>query len=234
TLATFPLMLGLPLGGLIFDVVFFVVLISAIIHGVTIPIFARKLGLELPAEPDAPVTLEITSLKHVNGDIVEYTVGPTSRAVGHKIRELALPEGVVVALITRQQQFIPPHGSTRVLEGDRIFVVLRPETRPLVDRIFSLEQLPRDVLPLVLEFPLRGSATVGELNEFYGIKLDAPENCTLDELLRQRLSADQISPGSRIVFGEIALAVREVGDGGEIDQVGLAILAQKPSASTAD
>lgn len=227
TLATFPLLLGLPLGPLIFDVVFFVVLVSAVTQGITLPVLARRLGLERPSEPEPPVALEITSLRHVDGDIVEYTVGPESRAAGRRVRELALPEGVVIAMIAREQQVIPPQGRTEILEGDHVFVVLRPDTRPLVDRVFSRDPALRDVIPSVLEFPLRGATTVGEMEEFYGIGLDAEPERTLADLLRSRLAPEPARAGTRVRFGGIALTVREVGADGEVEEVGLAILADE-------
>lgn len=50
-LAIFPLMFGLEGAELIFNVVFFVVLISATIQGTTLPIVARKLRLtEMPPQ----------------------------------------------------------------------------------------------------------------------------------------------------------------------------------------
>ena len=47
-LATYPLMLGVPLGGALFDLVFFVVLLSTILQGWSLPFVARRLGLQLP------------------------------------------------------------------------------------------------------------------------------------------------------------------------------------------
>src|SRR5690606_862134 len=79
-LATFPLLLGLQGGDVIFDLVFFVVLVSAVLQGWTMPPLARFLGLQTTPPPEAPVSLEITSLKHVEGDIVDYTVVPDSLA----------------------------------------------------------------------------------------------------------------------------------------------------------
>ena len=223
TLATFPLLLGLPQGALIFNVVFFVVLVSAVTQGITLPVFARRLGLQLPTEPQPAVTLEITSLRDVDGDIVEYTVGPESRAAGKRVRDLALPDGVVVGLIARGQEFIPPRGSTSIQARDHVFVILRSEVRLLVDRVFSRDRKPEAEMPQVVEFPLRGTATVGELEEFYGIRLDAPGECTLDALLRELLPAGRVEPGQRVDFGEIALSVRGLGDDGEIEQVGLTL-----------
>lgn len=138
-LATFPLLLGLEGGEAIFDMVFFVVLVSAVLQGWTMPPLARFLGLQVPPPPEAPVTLEITSLKNVEGDIVEYTVTPDSLAVGARLRDLALPEGAVVAMIARDQEIIPPRGSTSVEPNDHVFIVLRPDVRSLVDQVFARE-----------------------------------------------------------------------------------------------
>lgn len=116
-LAIFPLIFGLPGAALIFNVVFFVVLISATIQGSTLPLVARKLGLteKPPAAPAA--TLEITALSDVQADIVEYTLGANGRAVGRRLSQMALPDGTVVAMITRKKQVIPPRGSTALLAG---------------------------------------------------------------------------------------------------------------------
>ncbi|MBD0319673.1 MAG: hypothetical protein ICV87_05025 [Gemmatimonadetes bacterium] len=177
------------------------------------------------------MTLEITSLRDVDGDIVEYTVGPESRAAGKRVRDLALPDGVVLALVARGQEFIPPRGSTSVRAGDHVFVVLRSEARLLVNRIFSRSRDAEQDVPPVMEFPLRGSTTVAELEEFYGIRIDAPDSCTLDSLMRQHLGTERIAPGQRVAFGEIELSVRKVGDDGELEQAGLTIL---PAAEADD
>lgn len=138
-LGTYPLMAGLPGGRLLFDMTFFVVLVSATFQGWSLAPVARWLGLQLPPRPEPPATLEISSLYNIEGDIVEYTVAPDSRAAGHKLRELEFPESAVVAMITRGDQVIPPRGRTRIEPDDHVFIVLRPEARYLVDEVFSSE-----------------------------------------------------------------------------------------------
>lgn len=51
-LATYPLLLGLPSGLLLFNVVFFVVLVSALTQGWSLAAVARRLRLEVPAPPE--------------------------------------------------------------------------------------------------------------------------------------------------------------------------------------
>lgn len=136
-LATFPLMLGIGSGALLFNVVFFVVLVSAVLQGWTTPWLARKLGLEQPPRPEPPVTLEISSLFDVEADIVEYVVAPGSAPCGKYIRDLQIPDGAVVAMIVRDKQLVPPRGSTLIREGDYVFFLMSRDCRGAVDAIFS-------------------------------------------------------------------------------------------------
>jgi cell volume regulation protein A len=223
TLATFPLLYAVPRASLIFDVVFFVVVVSALAQGWSLPLVARRLGLALPAKSPPPVSLEISSLRHTEGDIVDYTVTNDSRAAGRQVRELALPEGVVIAMIARKQQLIPPQGQTRIEAGDHVIVVLRPDVRPLVNQVFSRE-VERDELPPRLEFPLRASILVGELEEFYGINMRVDSAKTLDEAIREAVGARELHVGRTVRFGAIALRVRDLNPDGTIGRVGMMVL----------
>src|SRR5690606_17836060 len=107
-LATYPLLFELDAGPLIFNVVFFVVLLSATVQGGTLPWAARVLKLEEPPPPEPPLSLEISSLRDVDADIVDYLVREDSRAAGELISDLALPTGAVVAMIARDKSLIPP------------------------------------------------------------------------------------------------------------------------------
>jgi cell volume regulation protein A len=224
TLATFPLLFEIPGAGKLFDIVFFVVVVSALIQGWSMPVVARWLRVDLPLPPAPPVTLEISSLRHVDGDIVDYTVAPDSRAAGRLVRELALPEGVVIAMITRGQKIVPPHGKTLIEPGDHVIIVLRPETRPLVNNIFARGPGDREELPPEMEFPLRANVTVGELEAFYGISMDAPPDTTLHAYLRARLKGEDLKLGASVDCGQIALSIRGMSESGTIDRVGMRIL----------
>jgi len=184
-LAIFPLVFGLEGADIIFNAVFFVVLISAVLQGSTLPLVARYLSLteKPPAAPAA--TLEITALGDVDADIVEYTLGDNPRAAGRRLSQMAMPDGAVVAMITRDSQVIPPRGSTELRAGDHLFVVLRPDIRSYVDHVFSqaLEVAVNDLPDS--ELRLKGTTRVEDLRCSYGITLGAEGHQTLDELLRQ-------------------------------------------------
>jgi cell volume regulation protein A len=226
-LATFPLLVGLSSGALLFNVVFFVVLLSAVVQGSSIPWVARLLKLE---QPPAPVSLEISSLADVDADIVEYTVEQGARASGRRLSQLALPEGAVVAMIARNKSLIPPRGSTEIRAGDHIFVVIREETRFLVDHIFQGAEGGISPIPHDVEMCFVGSTTLGELAEIHGLELPAGPEYTLDALLREQLHKAP-EPEDSVTLNGIRLRVREAA-GGRAVSVGLTLLS--PPAEVAE
>ncbi|MCO8120897.1 potassium/proton antiporter [Stieleria sp. TO1_6] len=233
TLATFPMLANLEGASVMFDVVFFVVLVSALVQGWTLPAVARYLKLDVPSRLPPPVTLEISSLGNVDGDIVDYFVDEECRAAGTMVKHLALPEGVVIALIVRDEQTILPQGRSTLESGDHVIVVLRPNVRSLVDRVFAHRDHHSQELPAELEFPLRGTVRVSELEQFYQIKLDENAELTLDELIREHFPKHKIVHGSTVQFESVALRVREISERGTVEYVGMTIMrAINPQATS--
>jgi potassium/hydrogen antiporter len=221
-LAIYPLVLGVAEGELLFNVVFFVVLLSALTQGWTIPPVAKWTGVwEEGGRPNPPVTLEINSIRHLDGDIVEYRVEPTAPAAGRRVRELALPETALIAMIARGDEIIPPRGKTPIQSDDYVFVVMKPDVRPVVDRMFA----PRRAVPggplTFLELPMDAQTRVGDLENFYGVHLDPDPARTLGELMSERLG-DELEEGAEILAGDIRLAARRVVDG-RVEMVGVEI-----------
>lgn len=218
-LATYPLLFGLSDGLLFFDVIFFVVLVSAVTQGWSLPIVAKWLGLQELPPRSPPMKLEITSLRHVEADIVGYSLTEASRVVGKRLSELALPDGMVVAILARGERLIPPRGSTVFQETDHVSLVLRDEVRPLADLLFaSWEEGPREV-PALVEFLFPGSVRLGNLMGSYGIDLGGDAATTLAEWIRERTGAE-VEKGELVDCGHFSLHVREV-DGGVASIVGI-------------
>ncbi|HEX9579520.1 MAG TPA: transporter associated domain-containing protein, partial [Gemmatimonadales bacterium] len=144
---------------------------------------------------------------------------------------LSLPDGALVAMVARGQQVVAPRGSTQLLPGDHVFVLLRPDTRWLVDRVFSSRGSGAEAGPPAVEFQLRGGAQLADFEEFYGFRVDAPGFNTLDEFLRAQLR-DELEVGRSVTVGPVTLTVREVVDG-RVETVGLYIGTQPDTSSPA-
>jgi cell volume regulation protein A len=125
--ATFPVTAGLHDGLLIFDVAFFVVLLSTVLQGTTIEPVARWLGVtsEEAALP-APL-VEPVLLNRLGAEVVQFPVREGDAVVGHPVRELGLPREALLNVIVRGERAIPPRGSTIVEAGDQLHMIVRQE-----------------------------------------------------------------------------------------------------------
>ncbi|MBP3950129.1 potassium/proton antiporter [Bacillus suaedae] len=127
-LATFPMTMGLENSQLFFNVVFFVVLTSALIQGSTISIIAEKLGLNGPKKVEAPHSLELVSIGKANAEIIEYAVNEQSYITGQTLKKITFPKHVLVSAIIRNGDLVTPHGDT-IIQAEDILYILVPKKR---------------------------------------------------------------------------------------------------------
>ncbi|MFL5910179.1 MAG: potassium/proton antiporter [Gaiellaceae bacterium] len=137
-LATFPVIDHVPHSLEFFNIVFFAVVISTLLQGSTFEPLARRLGVTT-AEPALPRPLvEAGTIGRLGAEVLEYPVAAGDAIAGARVRDLGLPREAVVNVIVRGEEAIPPRGSTRIREGDRLHVLLRKQaaglTRALVER----------------------------------------------------------------------------------------------------
>jgi len=207
-LAIFPLMFGLESASLIFNVVFFVVLISAIVQGSSLAWIARRLNLILPAPKSPAATLEITTIGEVDAEIVEYTLSENSRAVGRALSHMALPEGVIVAMIVRAEQVLSPRGSTVLSANDHVFIVLKNDSQAMVEQVFSDKGFCSKTPPQVLR--LKGATELADINWCYDLNLSSSHaSVTLEELATKKLG-DSLQPKAEFSTDFISYRVEEM------------------------
>lgn len=210
-LAIFPFIFGLPGANLIFDVVFFVVLISATLQGSTLPYVARKLNLMQPPPLLPAATLDITAVDQIDADLVEYTLGEDCSAVGRRLSQLALPDQTVIAMITREKSVLPPRGSTILMANDHLFVVLKPQNRLFLERLFS-EQTSAELA--VMELPesglsLKGTTRLNEIYESYGILIETDSDKTLNQFIHVNTENEPVQ-GDVVKLDDIQIKIGEM------------------------
>jgi cell volume regulation protein A len=133
-LATIAQSEGIEQSDTIFNAVFFVVLVSALLQGTTLEWVARRLGLVRVSAPAwrAPLEVGVVGL-----ELLEYTVRADEAPAGSFVRNLGLPREALVAVIVRHGRSIPPRGSTRVEDGDQLFVLTGRDARDEVEALFA-------------------------------------------------------------------------------------------------
>lgn len=138
-LATYPVLAGAPGAHRVFNIVFFVVVMSALLQGASVPWLARKLGLVADEPPPPSASLDITSTSVLDSDVMTFHVDRRSPAVERTIAELGFPAGAAAMLVIRGRQLIAPKGATKLVQGDYVYVFARRGARPEVEHIFGEE-----------------------------------------------------------------------------------------------
>lgn len=121
-LATIPILEEVPQATRIFDIVFFIVVVNALLPGATLRWATAKLGLQTPEQPQPAAVLDINATQLLNGEVSCYYVEPHHRVAGQEIRSLGLPEATTIILIVRGRDLIAPRGLTAIQPGDHVYV----------------------------------------------------------------------------------------------------------------
>jgi potassium/hydrogen antiporter len=134
-LATFVLSSQVETATTIFNAVFFVVVISAILQGTTLERVAARLDLLSPARPIHEPPIEVGESSPL--DLLDFVVASDHAIAGAAVREVGLPRTAIIAVVVRGDDSIPPRGSTIIEPGDRLFVLVPHSVRPAVEDVFS-------------------------------------------------------------------------------------------------
>ncbi|MDD3558621.1 MAG: potassium/proton antiporter [Melioribacteraceae bacterium] len=136
-LATFPLIAGVDGSLLIFDLVFFIVLTSALIQGWSINAVAKLLDLAKPLPKKIPIPLEYTSDPKADTELIEIIVPFNSKVAGKQIVDLDFPEDSRIVLIIREDKNIIPSGGTVLESGDVLLVLANKRNSNLLKETFE-------------------------------------------------------------------------------------------------
>ncbi len=136
-LATFPLIMGIENSDLIFNLVFFIVLTSAILQGWSINAFARLLKLSEPLPKKIRIPIEFSSSKDDETDLIEFMVPFNSSMAGKQIVELNFPNDSRIVLIVRDEKNIVPGGGTVLEEGDILSILVNKGSSDQLKKIFT-------------------------------------------------------------------------------------------------
>lgn len=136
-LATYPILAGVPGAERLFDVVFFIVIVNAIVPGSTVPWVTRKLGMGRFEPPAPPAVLEIESRFPLHGELMSFYIDEHLPVAGAALRDVPMPEGSTVALLVRGRTLVPPRGSTVLTPGDHVYMITEPGDRAELRLLFG-------------------------------------------------------------------------------------------------
>ena len=119
--ATYPVISDVEGSDIIFNIVFFITLLSLVIQGSSITGIARRLHLDLPdTGDDNKFGIEVPEEA---GKLMEITLTEESIKLGDTLKEVRLPAGMLVMMVKRGSKFIVPNGSMKLYAGDRLLII---------------------------------------------------------------------------------------------------------------
>lgn len=136
-LATFPVLAEVPGADRIFDIVFFVVVVSAIIPGATIRWLARKWDLQTAENPPPHAVLEINSTTPLGGDLLSFLITPPLAVAGAKLKNIPFPRGAAAVLLIRGGEVQACRGDTELRPGDHVYIYCDIKDRPFLKLLFG-------------------------------------------------------------------------------------------------
>lgn len=142
-LATFPFMAGIPQADTIFNIVFFVVVVSVFVQGTTIQMFAKFLKLAIPVSAKINYPLEFEKSEAIDADLTDVIIPYDSEVVGKRVGELKIPEKCLIVLVSREGKFLVPSGSMVIESGDVLLVLANREALGILQH--SIAQLKKKV-----------------------------------------------------------------------------------------
>ena len=120
--ATYPVVENVPGADLIFNIVFFITLLSLVLQGSSITAAAKMLRQndETPVEEENTFGVEVPEEA---GKLAEITLTEESLLHGNTLKELKLPAGMLVMMIKREDKFIVPNGTVELKAGDKLLII---------------------------------------------------------------------------------------------------------------
>ena len=117
-----PVVAGLEGSSEIFNIVFFITLLSLLLQGMTLSPAAKWLKLSYDADPEVETFgMEIPDEM---GMLRDHTVTEEDMARGETLRDLHLPHGIRVLMVKREGRFLVPHGSMPLQPGDHLVIIM--------------------------------------------------------------------------------------------------------------
>lgn len=120
--ATYPVVANVEGAQQIFNIVFFITLLSLGLQATTIPWLAKRLHLDLPEEKQGN-DFGVELPDEIDSSLHDVVVTAAMLEHGDRLADMKLPVGTLVMIVKRGDEFIVPNGSLHLHPGDKLLVI---------------------------------------------------------------------------------------------------------------
>lgn len=120
--ATYPVIAGIEGSQQLFNIVFFITLLSLVVQGMSISSFARWLHLDLPEEKEGN-EFGVELPDEIDTKLEDMTLTTEMLAGGNRLKDMNIPKGSLVMLVKRGNEFIIPNGQVELHAGDKLLFI---------------------------------------------------------------------------------------------------------------
>ena len=139
-LATFPVLAGVERAIELFHLVFFVVVVNALIPGATIRWAVRWFRVEQAGRQRPTPVLEVNAIDSLPVQIISFRLDPAAMVTGNPAGVLPLPAGADILLLVRGKEALPVRPDTVLHADDHVHIMVRPEDKRAVELLFGLRE----------------------------------------------------------------------------------------------
>ena len=120
--ATYPVVANVEGSNMIFNIVFFITIVSLIVQGTSVSFVARLLHLSTPLEKtgnDFGVELP----EEIDTDLSDMTITMEMLNEADTLKDMNLPKGTLVMIVKRGDEFLIPNGTLKLHVGDKLLLI---------------------------------------------------------------------------------------------------------------
>lgn len=120
--ATYPVVANVEGSNMIFNIVFFITIVSLIVQGTSVSSVARLLHLSTPLEKtgnDFGVELP----EEIDTDLSDMTITMEMLNEADTLKDMNLPKGTLVMIVKRGDEFLIPNGTLKLHVGDKLLLI---------------------------------------------------------------------------------------------------------------
>lgn len=120
--ATYPVVANVEGSNMIFNIVFFITIVSLIVQGTSVSFVARLLHLSTPLEKtgnDFGVELP----EEIDTDLSDMTITMEMLNEADTLKDMNLPKGTLVMIVKCGDEFLIPNGTLKLHVGDKLLLI---------------------------------------------------------------------------------------------------------------